>query len=725
MWNYSSLGCDCLYSFCPRDLRLIELAATLTHMNSDKRDVLLWCRPHRACPSWNGRLALALCILALSVRAAPAPGIIGFQGKLAIPGITALGAGEFKFALVNQSGDGTYWSHDQTSVAGAEPTGTGILLPIQDGNFSVNLGDSTVANMSAPIPSWVFTNSGVYVRVWVKDAAGLFQQLEPDSRLISAPYALAAQTVLAPVAEAQLPASVARLNAKQTFTGINTFTAPTRLSSPYNLLVGRHMGDGSGLTNIRASSIVGMSLLGPTDSGTGGGNSGGNSRQTPVFLENDQTFTGSNIFTGVVQLNNPTNKVVGSHIGDGSGLVNINASSIVGEIGEIALPSGVVIASPQQNDERLLSNGYKHLAVMNPPGWEQGSTVNAPSARFAHTSVWADDRMIIWGGRVGAGGTAVNSGGMYYPDSDSWSSVSTVNAPSPRSAHTAIWTGIEMIIWGGTGPAANLNSGGRFNPASQQWNPTSARTGSGVPSARQGHIAVWTGERMLIWGGHNQTGLLQDGAVYDPDTDTWIALTLPGSPEARTGAGALWATDRVLVWGGEGATGHLRSGSQLLFSGPNPVQWVPISLLGAPTPRRGYSVVWTGQKILVWGGESGGLQLKDGAAYNPVSNTWEPIPERPAPNARSGHAAVWTGNAMLIVGGASGQIELASGWAFDLLEGLWWRLSTAGTPTPRREATACWTGTEALVFGGRAEAQPLADLERLTPQPVWHFYRKL
>ena len=32
---------------------------------------------------------------------------------------------------------------------------------------------------------------------------------------------------------------------------------------------------------------------------------------------------------------------------------------------------------------------------------------------------------------------------------DTWTATSTTNAPSPREEHTAVWTGTEMIVWGG------------------------------------------------------------------------------------------------------------------------------------------------------------------------------------------------------------------------------------------------------------------------------------
>ena len=47
---------------------------------------------------------------------------------------------------------------------------------------------------------------------------------------------------------------------------------------------------------------------------------------------------------------------------------------------------------------------------------------------------------------------------------DTWTATSTANAPSGRFDHTAVWTGSEMIIWGGDdgGPYVLFNTGGRY-----------------------------------------------------------------------------------------------------------------------------------------------------------------------------------------------------------------------------------------------------------------------
>ena len=55
--------------------------------------------------------------------------------------------------------------------------------------------------------------------------------------------------------------------------------------------------------------------------------------------------------------------------------------------------------------------------------------------------------MIVWGGLDGS--DAFNTGGRYNPSTNSWAVTSTTNAPATRFYHTAVWTGSEMIVWGG------------------------------------------------------------------------------------------------------------------------------------------------------------------------------------------------------------------------------------------------------------------------------------
>src|SRR5262249_34356408 len=69
--------------------------------------------------------------------------------------------------------------------------------------------------------------------------------------------------------------------------------------------------------------------------------------------------------------------------------------------------------------------------------------------------------------------TVLNTGGRYNPNADSWTPTNTTNAPDRRGGHTAVWTGSEMIVWGGQDVNfLPLNTAGRYNPASDSWSVT-------------------------------------------------------------------------------------------------------------------------------------------------------------------------------------------------------------------------------------------------------------
>jgi N-acetylneuraminic acid mutarotase len=122
--------------------------------------------------------------------------------------------------------------------------------------------------------------------------------------------------------------------------------------------------------------------------------------------------------------------------------------------------------------------------------------------------------MIVWGG-IGEGTPSLgvlNTGGRYNPAANNWTAVDTTGAPAPRSRHAAVWTGSEMIVWGGADGSNTLNDGGRYDPAGNNW--TAMSSVRALPS-RQAHTAVWTGGEMIIFGGVNGIGR------YLNDTWSW------------------------------------------------------------------------------------------------------------------------------------------------------------------------------------------------------------
>jgi len=87
----------------------------------------------------------------------------------------------------------TFWSNDGTSNAGGQPVAS-VPLPVTKGLYSVMLGDTTLSNM-VTLSASVFSNPGVWLRVWFNDGTAGFQQLTPDQRLAAVGYAIMAGTV--------------------------------------------------------------------------------------------------------------------------------------------------------------------------------------------------------------------------------------------------------------------------------------------------------------------------------------------------------------------------------------------------------------------------------------------------------------------------------------------------------------------------------------------------
>jgi len=108
---------------------------------------------------------------------------------------------------------------------------------------------------------------------------------------------------------------------------------------------------------------------------------------------------------------------------------------------------------------------------------------------------------------------------------DTWSPPTFVDVPSGRNFHTAIWTGSEMIVWGGYNGSSYLNTGGRYSPATDTWAPGGTSL-TNAPSARFLPKAIWTGTEMVVWGGaigSSFGSFLGTGGRYSPATDTWAA----------------------------------------------------------------------------------------------------------------------------------------------------------------------------------------------------------
>jgi hypothetical protein len=311
----------------------------------------------------------------------------------------------------------------------------------------------------------------------------------------------------------------------------------------------------------------------------------------------------------------------------------------------VRLPDG-------RTQTQMLNTGGRYNPMTNT--WTPTSLIGAPSPRLRHTAVWTGQEMIIWGG-VNAEGCWLNTGARYDPTTNTWAPISTMNAPTAREYHTAVWTGAEMIVWGGRGidernRLAVFNTGGRYNPETDTWSPLNTE---GAPTGRFWHTAVYTSEEMIVWGGTVEPGFYPNdihptntGGRYKPSTDTWSAMTTTRAPEVRVLHTAVWTGHEMIIFGG-----FFNQTLTPKRYNPRLDVWLPVSR--APEPRDDHTAVWTGSEMIIWGGDSQfGLEIfNTGARYNPTRDWWTPTSSKGAPGLRVVHTAVWTGSEMIIWGG--------------------------------------------------------------------------
>ncbi len=336
--------------------------------------------------------------------------------------------------------------------------------------------------------------------------------------------------------------------------------------------------------------------------------------------------------------------------------------------------------------------------------WTPINDSSAESWRADHQAVWTGTEMIAWGGSDTPYGTAYGSGVIYTPATASWRDTSLTGAPSGRYGHTAIWTGTEMIVWGGQDGPYPFNTGGRYNPATDSWRPTTTQR---APQARGYHTAVWTGRFMLVWGGSGTTYYMNTGGAYDAARNRWITLPTAGAPAGRYIHTAVWTGQEMIVWGGVGSTGYLNSGGRFNLATRT---WTATSASGAPTGRYFTTGVWTGSEMVVWGGRSGTYDdptnYDTGGRYNPGTDTWQPTSLISAPDARSEQTAVWTGQEMIVWGGSIDDYfsdGAYTGGRYSPVTDLWRPTRLHGSPMSRTKHTAVWTGTDMIVWGGMTE----------------------
>lgn len=588
------------------------------------------------------------------------------------------------------------------------------VVTVDKGRYLVLLGNGQAVG-SEPFSSDLsslfsgLTASDRYLGITVQGAPG---EMIPRLRLLPSVYSLLAQGAL----------GIGNANGEVVLTATANGVTTTG-----TITAGALTGDGRSISSIPAIGLSGSLSSAQLPDGSIGGSKIANGVVSAAQISNGaitsekiaaNSLGSASLAANVVDASKIANQSVDAdRLAPGTVATSLAAAGRDGLLG--------VVLSPTANNPNLESQGYVRIGAAEIAGdfWSTLATEDAPNAprgrrdifsNAAMRSVWTGSKWLIWGGMVNGGDTAnVSDGAMFDPALNTWTKMATTGAPSTRREFVVVWTGSQAIYQGGFGGSA-LRNGARFDPVSNTW--TSMTDEPRVPRTR--HTAIWTGSRMIIFGGLHQDGShWTHGNAYDPVTDKWQAISDNGVPAGRCDHAAVWTGSEMLIFGGRNSA-YLATGARY-----NPANdtWTP--MLPAPYPTAHAAYAWTGKELVVWGGigpTGSWASNHQTQKYNPISNTWI--------NGNSGSfrgryvmAFVWTGRELVIWGGANDVTNYNDDGARLDPETMTWK-ALPRLPLGDHDAFSVWTGQQMLVTQGALRGQK--SVFAYTPPTIAHLYAK-
>lgn len=422
-------------------------------------------------------------------------------------------------------------------------------------------------------------------------------------------------------------------------------------------------------------------------------------------------------------------------VGAGLALTGVLAASILLWPNSRGRPRSPQVGSPRPTAPSVVGD----TCSAQPPGCgsPQGtastlvgmtwSAASAPplSPRYGSTTVWTGRQLLVWGGVDDRKGeTDYNNGAAYSPETRTWTAM-PASPLSPRLNAFGVWTGSQALFWGGQNPS-ELMDGASYEPASGTW--TKLPSGPLRPDHDDVDSIVWTGTQMVVIQS-------EQAAAYDPDAQKWS--TVPALPKLSgwepVGLSAIWTGTEVVAWVSiESHVANMTTGRAVVYAWtPGHPSWraLPASADdhwpgGTAAPDAG-RVLFLGPGYGCLPGSScGGPAFEfPGYWFDPSSSTESELPET---FSGGGGPAVWTGSAMIVFGTKEGgspsglpNVPARDAAAFDPSTGAWTDLAPCpitdlGGVTLSELASLTWTGQQLIVLSTGSYPNGLPQMQILS-----------
>ena len=308
-----------------------------------------------------------------------------------------------------------------------------------------------------------------------------------------------------------------------------------------------------------------------------------------------------------------------------------------------------------------------------------------------------------------------------------WTLVPTTSqspsAPTARCNHAMATTPSGVLLFGGWDGSGFLNDTWLFNPITSTWGLLD--TGSASPTNRGNHAMAATPSGVLLFGGQGDGGIfLNDTWLFNTATNTWGLLdTGSASPTDRCNHAMATTPSGALLFGGQDDGGIFLNDTWLFNTATN--TWGLLDTGSAsPSRRHSHAMAATPSGVLLFGGHGVGHgvgYLNDTWLFNTATNTWGKLELTltiTAPSARYLHAMATTPSGVLLFGGQDGSGIFNDTWLFNTGTNSWGLLDTgSASPSGRFSHAMAATLSGVLLFGGDYDTYKLNDTWLYGPPP--------
>jgi N-acetylneuraminic acid mutarotase len=445
---------------------------------------------------------VVISLLSVACEAA-IPLQINHQGFIDVGGTAFNGNGDFRFSLVDPDSGNNVWTNDGTNVGTSLTPTNAVSLAVINGIYNVRLGDTTLLNMTS-IPSMVFDDQNLVLRIWFDDGTNGNEQLIPDQPLTSVGYAYHALT--AETAGNGVPSGRLILDSTSTpppgWTYIDAVLQSD--SQEWRTRTGmktKRFEFGVGVWNDQIYAIGGS-----TGEETG-----------PIVGTNEAYDPLLNSWISYATMTTPRSR----------------------------LAIGVV------NDKiYAMGGGFSNPSFSHNEEYDPVTDTWAPKAPLPQPRSGA--AVAVWNGRIyllgGTDGPSPMSTNLIYNPLDGSQGTWTVGAPMPAAVQFPAVGVVDNRIYviGGNNGNREVDTVYEYDPMGNSWT-----TKEPMPTARYHHAVAVVGQAIYALGGKNDSNpLLAENTVekFIPSQNAWYTTT--GMLERRRNLGAGVVGGRIHAFGG-------------------------------------------------------------------------------------------------------------------------------------------------------------------------------